>query len=94
MAVERRDNNDRMQYMVPKIGGPIIQQPTVNGESEDKYSKFKNFIQMVNNVFESYNTMQTERIAITENWIDRKGLKFLDIDAGRTRKMQHGRGPI
>ena len=30
MAVVRTDNNDRMQNIVPKIGGPIMQQPMFN----------------------------------------------------------------
>ena len=39
-----KDNNDRMDNAVFKIGRPIMQQPTFNSEVEDKYSKPKSFI--------------------------------------------------
>ena len=78
MAAVRTDNNDKMMNAVPKIGGPIRQQPTFNWEAEDKYRKLKNFIQEVNNIIESYNMLQTGRITITKNWLGRKGLQFLE----------------
>ena len=39
MAVVRTDNNDRMQNVVPKTSGHVMQQSTFNWEAEDKYSK-------------------------------------------------------
>ena len=32
----------------------------------------------VNNIFESYKLLQTERVAIIGNWLGRKGLQFLE----------------
>ena len=66
MVVARTDNIDRMQNAVPMIGGPIMQQPRFHWEAQDKYSKLKNFILEINNIFESYNMPQTERIAISK----------------------------
>ena len=66
MAIVRTDRNDRMQNAVPKIGRAIMRKCTFNGEEEDKYSELKNFIQEVNNIFESYNTVQAVEIAITK----------------------------
>ena len=48
----------------PRLGGPIIKQPTFNWEAEDKYSELKNFRLEVNNIFKSYSTPQEEQIAI------------------------------
>ena len=48
-----------------------------NWEAEDKYSELKD-IQEVNNIFESYNMLQKERIAIPKNWLGRKGLQFIE----------------
>ena len=42
--VARTVKNVRMQNVVPKISGPIRQQPTFNWKAEDKYNKLKNFI--------------------------------------------------
>ena len=47
MTVMRAYNIHRMQNIVPKIGGPVIQQSTFNWEAEDEYSELKNFIQEV-----------------------------------------------
>ena len=54
MAAMRKDNNDRMQNVVPRISGSIMKQPTFNLEAEDKGSKLKIIIQNVINIFESY----------------------------------------
>ena len=40
----RTDNNERMLDAVPKIGRSIMHQHMCNWETEDKYSKLKNFI--------------------------------------------------
>ena len=65
MAAVRIDNNDRMQNAIPKVSRPNKQQPMFNWEAEEKYSKLKSFIWEINNTFESYNTLQTERMEIT-----------------------------
>ena len=67
MAAARTDNNDKIQSVILKIGIPIMQQPTFNWKAEDKFSKLKNFIQEVYNIFESYYMLQTERIATIKN---------------------------
>ena len=56
-----------------------MQQPMFNWEAEGKYSKLKNFIQEVNHIFDSYNMLQTGRIAIAKNWIGKKGQYFLEV---------------
>ena len=48
----------------PKIGRPAMKQPTFNLEAEDKYSKLKTFRLQVNNVLTTYNTPQTEQLAM------------------------------
>ena len=55
-----------------------MKQPTFNWEAEGKYSKLKQFIWEVKNVFESYTMSQTERIEIRKKWLGRKVLQFLD----------------
>ena len=50
--------------------------PTFNWEAEDKHHEFKTIRIEVNNVFKSYNTPQTEKIAIIKKWL---GLQFLEI---------------
>ena len=77
MAVARTDNSEKTQNVIPKVVEPITKQPTLNWEAEYKYSKIKIFIQQVNNVFESYSTLQTERIAIVKKWLCREGLQPL-----------------
>ena len=38
MTVARKDNKDRMENLIPKIGSLIIQQLMLNSEAGDKYS--------------------------------------------------------
>ena len=66
MAAVGTDKNDRMQNAEPKIGRPFMQQPTFDWEAKDKYSKLRNYIKEVNNIFECYNMPQSERIVITK----------------------------
>ena len=61
----------------PKIGGPGTKQPAFNWEMEGKYSELKTFRLEVNNISSTYNTPQTEQLAIVKNWLGRKGLHFL-----------------
>ena len=39
-----------IQNAGPKIGGPMMKQPTFNWEAEDKYNEFKNSRLELNNV--------------------------------------------
>ena len=63
MAVARKGNGIRAQNVLPNKQ-TIMKLPTFNWAADYKYIKVKNFIQDVNNVFESYNMPQTERIAV------------------------------
>ena len=56
---------ERPQSMAgPKIGGPAMKQPIFKRETKDKYSKLKTFRLEVNNMLSTYNTPQTEQLAI------------------------------
>ena len=50
----------------PKIGGPAMKQPIFNGEADDKYSKLKTFRLEVSNILTTYNTPQTEQLAMVK----------------------------
>ena len=63
----------------PKKGRPAMKQPTFNWDKKDKYSKLKTFRLEVNNILSTYNTPQTEQLAIAKNWLGRKGLQFLEM---------------
>ena len=64
--------------MGPRLGRPARKQPKFNCKAEGKYNKLKNFKLEVNNVFTTYNTSQTEQLAIIKNWLGRKGLQFIE----------------
>ena len=44
----------------PKIGKPVMKQPTSKWEMEDKYNKLKTFRLEVNNILSTYNMPITE----------------------------------
>ena len=50
----------------PKIGGPAMKQPLFDWNAEDKYSKLKTFRLKVNNVLSTYNTPQTDSLAVVK----------------------------
>ena len=62
----------------PKIGGPTMKQPTFDWNAEDKYSKLKTFGLKVNNILSTYNTPQTDKLALVKKWLGRKGLQYLE----------------
>ena len=62
----------------PKIGSPPMKQLTFDWNAEDKYSELKAFRLEVNNVLSTYNTPQTDKLAVVKNWLGRKGLKYLE----------------
>ena len=62
----------------PKIIAPAMKQPTLNWEAYDKYSKLKTFRLEVNNILTTYNTPQTEQLAMVKNWLGRKDLQFIE----------------
>ena len=44
---------ERTQNVGPRLGAPIIKQPTFNWKAEDKYNEFTNFRLEVNYIFKS-----------------------------------------
>ena len=62
MVVARAENStrhERTQNAGPRIGRPMMKQPTFNWKAKDKYNELKNFSLEVNYVFKSYNMIQT-----------------------------------
>ena len=62
----------------PKIGSPAMKQPTFDWDAEGKYMELKTFRLEVNNVLSTYNTPQTDKLALVKNWLGRKGLQYLE----------------
>ena len=71
----------------PKIGGPTMKQLTFNWNAEDKYSELKTFRLEVNNVLSTYNTPQTDKLALAKNWLGRKGLQYLETLTTTEKEM-------
>ena len=69
---------ERTQNVGPRLGRQMMKQPTFNWEAEDKYNELKNFRLEVNNTFKSYNTPQTEELAIIKKLARQKVLKFIE----------------
>ena len=63
----------------PKIHGPTLRQPAFDWGLADKYTELRNFRLEVNNILQSYNVNNTERIAVIKNWLGRQGLKLIEI---------------
>ena len=55
-----------------------MKQPTFDWDAEDKYSELKTFRLEVNNILSTYNTLQTDKLALVKNWLGRKGLQYLE----------------
>ena len=51
----------------PRLGGPIMKQPTFNLGAEDKYNELKSFRLEANNIFKFYSKSKAEQIAIIKN---------------------------
>ena len=62
----------------PKVGGPMLRQPSFNWEATDKYTEWKAFILEVRNVLTTYNLQETDKIAMVKNWLGRKGLHYIE----------------
>ena len=56
----------------PKLGCPIMKQPTFDWNVQDKYSE-------VNDMLSTYNTPQMDKLALVTNWLGRKGLQYLEM---------------
>ena len=62
----------------PKVGSPMLKQPSFNWEVANKYIKLKAFILKVKNVLSTYNLQETDKIAMVKNWLGRKGLHYIE----------------
>ena len=62
----------------PKIGGPVLKQPSFNREATDKYTEWKAFTLKVRNVLSTYNIQEMDIIAMVKNWLGRKGLHYIE----------------
>ena len=58
---------ERTENAGPRLGRPIMRQPTFIWEAEDKYNELKNFRLEVNNILKSYCMTQAEKVAIIKN---------------------------
>ena len=62
----------------PKVGSPALKQPQFNWDVADKYTEWKAFIYEVRNMISTYNAHQQEKITMVKNWLDRKGLYYIE----------------
>ena len=63
----------------PKVGSPVLRQPSFNWEVTNKYTKWKAFILEVRNMLKTYNIQETDKIAmVKKNWLGRKGLHYIE----------------
>ena len=62
----------------PKLGGPALKQPQFNWEATDKYMEWKACILEERNVLSMYNAQEQDKMAMVKNWLDRKGLHYLE----------------
>ena len=63
--------NSTKQSTGPKEEGPLMNQPTFNCDTDNKYNELKNFSLEVNNVFKLYNTPDIKKIAV-KKWLGKK----------------------
>ena len=50
----------------PKVGSPTMKQPMFDGNVQDKYSELKTFQLEVINILSTYNTPQTDKLALVK----------------------------
>ena len=53
----------------PKVGSPTMKQLTFDWKAQDKYSELKTFRLEVNNILSTYNTPQTDKLALVKKLI-------------------------
>ena len=61
IAMASTENNKRVHNAGPKIGGPLMRQPTFNWSCTDKHTELGTFKFEVKNMFQNYNINQAER---------------------------------
>ena len=55
-----------------------MKQLQFNWDVADKYTEWKAFILEVRNVISTYNSHEQEKITMVKNWLDRKGLHYIE----------------
>ena len=61
-----------------KVHGLALKQLQFNWDVADMYTEWKAFILEVRNVIFTCNTHEQEKIAMIKNWLDRKGLHYIE----------------
>ena len=72
------ESHQRQEVQGPKLGSSALKQPQFNWEVADKYTEWKAFILEVRNVLSTYNAHEQEKNCNGKNWLDRKGLPYLE----------------
>ena len=62
----------------PELGSPTLKHPTFDWEAPDKYTEWKAFFQEVRNVLSTYNAQEADKIAMVKNWLERRGLHYIE----------------
>ena len=65
----RLGQREHMAISGPKIGGPTMKQLSFDWNAEDKYNELKTFRLEVSDVLSTYNTPQTDNLALVKNWL-------------------------
>ena len=55
MAMASAENNQRAQSAGPKLGGPLMRQPTFNWSCTDRHVELRNIKMEVEDMFQNYN---------------------------------------
>ena len=77
ITVANAENITR-QSTKPKVGRPMMKQPILNWNTEDKYNEVRDFRLQVITIFKSYNMPDTGKIATIKSCLYRKGLQLLE----------------
>ena len=64
-----------------------MKQLTFDWNAEDKFSELRTFRLEVNNVLSTYNTPQTDKLAVVKNWLGSKGLHYLETLTTAEKEM-------
>ena len=76
----------------PKVGSPMLKQPSFNWEVTDKYTEWKAFILKVRNVLSTYNLQEMDKIAMVKKLArEERATLHWKPDGGRERTMWHVR---
>ena len=62
--------------MGPKLGRLSLKQFTIDWSATDKYRELRNFRFEVNNICQTYDTNNADRVSIIKNWLGRQALQY------------------